>query len=538
MPPHSFLFGHLLVFGKMAADLPEDAHGHSYCRVIRKTYPDLPENFYVDLWPFGEQYLMVTDPKVAAQCTIEHSLPKMDGLEEYLRPLTGGKDLLTMEGQEWKRWRAIYNPGFSAGHLMTMVPGMVEDTQLYAETLKKYARAGGLFKLEEITTRLTIDIIGRVILDTRMNAQTSTNDLLAGFRSQVVWLPQGDEVNPFKKYKPLRPFIYWYNTRRMNRWLSRELEARFASRKEVGQAEKLKRSKPVIDLALDTYLSESNLDIEKSTTLDATFKEFALRQIKLFMFAGHDTTSSTLCYMYYLLHKHPSCRAKLVAELDSVFGADTSKTAELIKNNPHLVNKLPYTTAVMKETLRLFPPASTLRQGSPTFTLSIPGDPKPYPTDGKIVWVIHQAMHRSSSLFPSPDSFIPERFLVLEGDPLYPVKGAWRPFEWGPRNCIGQEVAMLETRIIMALTVREFEIVPGYEEYDRSAGVRSKRLLGERAYQILCGSAKPAQGMPVRVTVRERGEGRGGGRTVPWDVQFRVCPMSSTRHDNTRTTVT
>jgi cytochrome P450 len=164
MPPHSFLFGHLLVFHKVAAIAPKDAHGHLYCRMIRATYPDLPPNFYVDLWPVGEQLLFVTDPAVAYQMTQETSLPKFDFLKTYMRPLTGDKDLVTMEGQEWKKWRGIYNPGFSAAHLMTMVPGIVEDTQNFCNVLTKYAEVGGMFKLEEILTKLTVDIIGRVIL--------------------------------------------------------------------------------------------------------------------------------------------------------------------------------------------------------------------------------------------------------------------------------------------------------------------------------------------------------------------------------------
>jgi cytochrome P450 len=122
MPPHNFLFGHIHVFGEiMAHCLPDDAHGHYFCRALRQAYPDLPPNFYVDLWPLGGQLLLVSDPNVAYQCTVEHSLPKALALKMIIEPFTGGKDLVTMEGNEWKTWRAVYNPGFAAGHLMTMV---------------------------------------------------------------------------------------------------------------------------------------------------------------------------------------------------------------------------------------------------------------------------------------------------------------------------------------------------------------------------------------------------------------------------------
>ncbi|MCJ1247131.1 hypothetical protein MMC30_004342 [Trapelia coarctata] len=499
MPPHSFLFGHLIVFGKLG--IPNDVHGHVYCRMLRRAYPDLPPNFYVDIWPFGEQMLMISDPTVAYQVAQESSLPKFEYLKNYMTPLTGDKDLLTMEGKEWKTWRGIYNPGFAAAHLMTMVPGIVEDTQVFCDVMTKYAKAGGLFKLEEIFTRLTVDIIGRVILDTRMNAQTSSNDLLDGFRSQVQWLPLGNEINPFRKYRPLRPLVFWYNLRRMNNWLSRELDARFSSRQATHFPPTLKRSKPVIDLALDAYLA-SRGESPATTGMDSTFKSFAITQIKLFLFAGHDTTSSTLCYVNYLLASHPAALATLTEELDTVFGTDLSETAELIAQNPHLLNKLPYTTAVFRETLRLFPPASTLRQGSPSFSLSIPNHPTPFPTFPFTVWIVSEAMHRCPLLWPRPDEFLPERWIVPEGHELYPVKGAWRPFEFGPRNCIGQEVAVLESKIIIACTVRMFEVLPAYREWDQLRGREGGRVAGERAYQVLLGSAKPSDGMPARVRLR------------------------------------
>lgn len=262
----------------------------------------------------------------------------------------------------------------------------------------------------------------------------------------------------------------------------------------------LKRSKPVIDLALDTYLLGQGVDEKRERPMEETFKTMSMNQIKLFIFAGHDTTSSTLCYIYYLLQKNTKMQKKLHAELDDVFGTDLAKTAGLITETPHLLNKLPYTVAVIKETLRLFAPASSVRVGEPNFFLNVDG--VQYPTDGIGVWSVARASHHNPSLWPDAEAFIPDRWLVPEGDPLYPVKGAFRPFEFGPRNCIGQEVVMLETRIIMALTVREFIVEPSYAEFDRRMGRVPKRFNGERAYQVLFGSAKPADGMPCRVRMR------------------------------------
>lgn len=210
-----------------------------------------------------------------------------------------------------------------------------------------------------------------------MHAQTSENDFVSAFRNQLTWLLNSQELNPFVLYNPIRPIVFRYNKWRMERYLSKVMDERFASR-PVAQDTNIKRNRPVIDLALDAYLSEQN---NKSTTIDATFKRFAMDQIKVFMFAGHDTTSSTICYVAHMLSKHPDCLRLVREEYDEVFGPEISETAQRIKDDPYLLNKLPYTVAVIKEVLRLFPAASSVRMGVPGFFLQHEG--KQYPTEGR-----------------------------------------------------------------------------------------------------------------------------------------------------------
>lgn len=97
-----------------------------------------------------------------------------------------------------------------------------------------------------------------------------------------------------------------------------------------------------------------------------------------------------------------------------------------------------------------------------------------------MVWVIAHSIHHRADLFPSPDDFIPERFLPAPDNWQEIPKDAWRPFEKGPRNCIGQELAMLELKIIMAMTCRQFDVQSGYAEWDRKMGRESPgSVLGE-----------------------------------------------------------
>jgi len=116
-----------------------------------------------------------------------------------------------------------------------------------------------------------------------------------------------------------------------------------------------------------------------------------------------------------------------------------------------------------------------------------------------MVWLVGFALQRRSDLFPDANAFRPERFLAKEGESLAVPKDAWRPFEKGPRNCIGQELALLETKVIMVLTLRAFDVFACYKNV-KDGVVRE--VLGERAYQVLIATAKPVDGMPARVVKR------------------------------------
>ena len=336
-------------------------------------------------------------------------------------------------------------------------------------------------------------------------SQTKTNPLASALRRQINWLSFGNEINPWQRWHPLRPLLQWYNSRVMDNYIERELDHRFQElrQSQSSAAKDSKKSRSVVYLALENYIAE-HMHGKATDTIDATFKAYAKAQIRLFLFAGHDTTSSTICYCFHLLSKHPDAMARLRAEHNETFGTDLSAVPSMLAANPQLLNQIPYTLAVIKETMRLYPAASSMREGHNRPGVVITDDSgRAYPTDGIYIWVLHLAIQRNPKYWPRPDDFIPNRWLVGPDDPLYPVKGAWRPFEFGSRNCIGQTLVTVDIRIVLVMTIRTFEIRDAYEEWDRLHPSKSiKTVRGERAYQIEKGGAHPANGYPCRVTLR------------------------------------
>ena len=277
-------------------------------------------------------------------------------------------------------------------------------------------------------------------------------------------------------------------------------------------------TKSVIDLILQAYATTS--PSRNSTCLDSEFRTFAIRQIRLFIFVGHDSTTSIICYIFHLLSSNPDSLRNLRAELHSVFGSlSSSEIGTKILSQQHLLNQLPYATAVIKETLRLFPPASASREGQPGVGVTNDAG-QSCPTDGAFVLTLHTAMQRSPKYWPRPDEFLPERFLVQPGHELYPPKNAWRPFEKGPRNCMAEALVMVELKVVLALVVGQFEFRKAYEEFDRAQAnsIKGKKThAGERAYQVEEGAAHPVDGYPCRVfSVREDAQVVSVGFGEPW----------------------
>lgn len=164
MPPWNPVLGHLYFCYKITSRLPKDAHPNYLPDAIRRELPDLGPMYYLDTWPFGPQMLIVTSTQGTYQITQEHSLPKYHALRDFLRPIAGGLDLVTMEGEIWRTWRATFNPGFSASYLMTLTSGIVEETARFSETLQGFSQGQTLFRMKDLTDNLTMDIIGRIVM--------------------------------------------------------------------------------------------------------------------------------------------------------------------------------------------------------------------------------------------------------------------------------------------------------------------------------------------------------------------------------------
>jgi cytochrome P450 len=165
--------------------------------------------------------------------------------------------------------------------------------------------------------------------------------------------------------------------------------------------------------------------------------------------AGHETTANTLTWTWYLLSQHPQAEARLHAELDRVL-AGRAPTMNDLPN-------LPYTDRIIKESMRLYPPAWTVARETVapvTFgEYTIP--------PGRFIFATQWVSHRDPRFFTDPEQFIPERW---EGNFEKSLpRGAYFPFGAGPRICIGNTFALMEARLVMATLAQHYslKLAPG-----------------------------------------------------------------------------
>ncbi|KAK0637868.1 putative sterigmatocystin biosynthesis P450 monooxygenase stcS [Lasiodiplodia hormozganensis] len=501
MPKFNWITGHMLAIKPFVDKLPPDAITNYIMTTM--AFAMKKNAFYLDFWPLSDPILVVTSPQLASQLTQEFNPLKPGNINSAFAHLCGGPNLFTMPDGPWKRWRAIFNPGFSPTYMLDQTPKIVDQCRIFCDKMRQRVRAGEMFPLEEDTLRLTLDVIGIVSMDTDFNYQHGDSDIPKSLRGLIEWVSFGTEMNPFNRWTPRRPFMISYYGRKVDKFIDKELQKRYAERKtsleedQKQQQPRSKKAKSIVALALDAYAAETQSD-----ALDSTFLHYARSQIRLFLFAGHDTTSSAMIYVFHYLSLHPPCLARLRAEHDAVLGPDRAAAGDVLSAQPTLLNQLPYTTACIREALRLFPPASSLRVGGVN-TVLVDEDGTRYPTAGCNVWALHLALQRNPAVWgPTADQFLPERWLVGPDDPLHPPKGAWRPFEFGPRNCIGQTLAMSEMKIVLAMTAREFDFRDAYEEWDGlHPSKHIKTALGDRAYQVEGGGggSHAANRYPCRV---------------------------------------
>ncbi|KAK2872113.1 hypothetical protein FQN49_002556 [Arthroderma sp. PD_2] len=512
---HSFLLGHLPVVRRFYLDWASDANfiqtfGYYISKHWKRFFPDqdqCPPVVYVDVWPISTPMAFSMEAYVSNQIEIGKTLlPKSPLQGEYLKPISNGRDLNCMHGEEWRTWRSRFNPGFSKASIRAWIPAVLEEVEAFAEAFQDLAGKDGawgpVFQLEKISSNLAFDVTGRVVLGTRLNSQSSNpSPFTVAYREQLDRMEI--TLNIFKLIWRATP-MFKLAVRRKRRQLFEFLRPFVMD--SFGTPKPGPRT--VVQAGVEAVNCEVAGKGNSAPSPDEPLIELVFCQVMMFFFGGDDAVSITLPQIFRHLSLHPECLAKLRAEHDTVLGPDPNAAVDKIRESPHILDSLPYTYGVIKESLRLNPATITIREGQPDFTFKITGSDTAWPTQGFDLFDSSIAIHRDPANFPDPLNFIPERFMVPENDPLHPPKNVWRAFQLGPRKCIGQELAIVELKLVLVLVVRRFDVEMAWEEWDemrerRGLKVKKQMVEGDRMYTTGKATSHPKDGAPAHVRMRD-----------------------------------
>ncbi|XP_006841947.2 cytochrome P450 97B2, chloroplastic isoform X6 [Amborella trichopoda] len=429
---------------------------------------------------FGpKSFIVVSDPIVARHILRENAFNYDKGvLADILEPIMG-KGLIPADLQTWKKRRRAIVPGFHALFLEAMVKVFSKCSESMVMKLENMYQMEnspeGHLKvdLEAEFSSLALDIIGLGVFNYDFGSVTKESPIIKAVYGTLFEAEHRSTFYvPYWKF----PFARWIVPRQRKfhsdlKVINDCLDELICNAKETRQetdVEKLQQRD--YSTLKDASLLRFFVDMRGEDVDDQQLRD----DLMTMLIAGHETTAAVLTWAVFLLAQHPSEMKKAQAEIDKVLGS-TEITIESIK-------KLEYIRLIIAETLRLFPqPPLLIRRTLRLDTLpgGFKGDKDGYAIPaGTDIFISVYNLHRSPYFWEQPHEFEPERFLGprkgegIEGwagfDPsrspgaLYSneivADFAFLPFGGGPRKCVGDQFALMESTVALAMLLRKFNV--------------------------------------------------------------------------------
>ncbi|CAH2079087.1 unnamed protein product [Thlaspi arvense] len=442
---------------------------------------------------FGPKaFVVISDPIVARHVLRENAFSYDKGvLAEILEPIMG-KGLIPADLDTWKLRRRAITPAFHALYLEAMVKVFTDCSEkmiLKSEKLlkEKEVSSGGdtiELDLEAEFSSLALDIIGLSVFNYDFGSVTKESPVIKAVYGTLFEAEHRSTFYfPYWKFPPARWIVprqrkFQSDLKIINDCLDGLIQNAKETRQET-DVEKLQQRdySNLKDASLLRFLVDMrgvDIDDRQARSYYLLFNNLLRDDLMTMLIAGHETTAAVLTWAVYLLAQNPAKIRKAQAEIDAVLG-EGAPTYESMK-------KLEYIRLIVVEVLRLYPqPPLLIRRTLKPDTL--PGGYKGEKEGHKVpkgtdIFISVYNLHRSPYFWDNPDEFEPERFLKtkesngIEGwagfDPsrspgaLYPneiiADFAFLPFGGGPRKCIGDQFALMESTVALAMLFQKFDV--------------------------------------------------------------------------------
>jgi cytochrome P450 len=344
---------------------------------------------------------------------------RKDELTRWLTPLLG-QGLLTSEGEFWRRQRRLAQPAFQRQQIEQYAAVMVQHTERLIDTWAD----GQVRDLHADMIGLMLSIVAKTLFNVELAGEArivgeSLEIVMNYFMSPMRWFGIREKL-PLPSTRR-----YWRAIRQIDDIIYGIIRQRRSSGEDPG------------DL-LSGLLAARDEDGKGMTD-----RQLRDESVTLFL-AGHETTALVMFYTFYMLAQNPNAEGRLIAELQQVL-AGRSPTAGDVSN-------LRYTEWVVRETMRLYPPAYGIAREA-LADCEIGGYIVP---KGTQIYFSQWLVHRDARWFDDPETFRPERW---DNDLLKRLpRCTYFPFGDGPRICIGNHFAMMESVLVLATIAQRFSL--------------------------------------------------------------------------------
>jgi cytochrome P450 len=388
-----------------------------------------------------------------------------------------GDGVLTSTGHRWRQQRRTLAPLFTHRHIHQQIAMMAGEADRLAHRWAAPAATGTPVDLHAEMTEYTLRVVGRMLFGVDV-----------------------DQAIPI--IRTAFPILSEHVRRRGRTPLN--LPRHWPTPAQRRAADAQRSLYQVVDAIIDQRACEASgqsdlislLLAARDPQTGAPLSAQDVRdQILIFLLAGHETTSTALTFTCHLLGHHPDQQRRIHQELDQVLGG-RAVTADII-------GKLTYTTMVIREALRLYPPGYALGRLTSTGD-QIGGYHIP---PGSVVILSPWVTHRRPDLWPDPHQFRPDRFHPTTGAARH--RYAYFPFAGGPRGCIGEHFAMTEAIIATAVLLTSYTLTTPPAPITLTTGI----------------TLRPAGPVPCRITTRH--PTAGASPSPPLDPQPSNTPQPS-----------
>jgi cytochrome P450 len=376
---------------------------------------------------FGPTYdvYLLTNPEYVREMLVKNAekMVKWKRHAKIIEKVAGTHNMLIMEGDDWRVNRKLVSPAFHTQRIKHYIDLMAKHTNKLLESWQD----GAVVDMHLQMAAVTMGIIGEVLFDID-DIEKDAAELSNALKVLIeMFMLEGTAILPTPDWVPTPRNLSENEAMRIvDEFVTAIVKKRRAEGKDHGDVMSALLS------AVDEDDGGKMTDRQVRDTLITLFT------------AGHDTTALVMTWTLYLLSQNAEVQEKLYQEVLSVMKGDAPTLEELAT--------MKYTDQVLKESMRLYPPAWSLFLRETIAPVEIGGHTIP---EGSVIYISPYVMHHNARLWENPHGFDPSRFEGDYKETHHPY--AYMPFGGGPRVCAGSHLAEMKSEVILATLVKHFK---------------------------------------------------------------------------------